>query len=179
MHRHLVAAALILIASSAAAAVTNLAWHKMDWLRRPLAASPAQPRPTPPNAGDVALPETPAMAPGIIGIDEVLADLESNGARFIDAREDHEYREGHIRGAINLPSSAIYERIDDLYGAGVLAQDKVIIYCGGGDCEASHNVADELRRNFGFTHVLVYEQGWAEVESSGRFAEFIAVGDEP
>lgn len=180
MHRHLLVAILILIVSSAAATVTNFAWHKMDWLRRPLPPTPvpARQNSTPPDTGDAASPEKPALAPGVVGIDEVLADLASGGARFIDAREDHDYQEGHIRGAVNLPSSAIYEQIDNVYGAGILIEDKVIVYCGGGDCEASHNVADELRRNFGFTNVWVYENGWAEVESSGRFGEFIAAGDE-
>ena len=175
MHRHLLTAILILFAGSAAAVLTNLSWHKMDWLRRPI----APPRPTQPNANGDVSPGQPATAPGMIVIDEVLADLAAGSAHFIDAREAHDYQEGHIRGAIHLPSSAIYEKIDDVYGAGVSPEGKVIVYCGGGDCEASHNVVDELRRSFGFTNVLVYKNGWEEVESSGRFAEFISVGDEP
>ncbi len=182
MHRHLLSAILILVAGSAAAVLSNLTWHKMDWLRRPLApprSSTIQQDPTQPNvAGDVA-PGRPETPPGMIAIDEVLADLAAGSAYFIDAREEHDYQEGHIRGAVHLPSSAIYEKIDDVYSAGVSPGDKVIVYCGGGDCEASHNVVDELRRSFGFAHVLVYENGWEEVESSGRFAEFISVGDEP
>lgn len=179
MNRHLLTAILILIAGSAAAGVVNLTWHKMDWLRRPLAPPVTQQNPRQPTAdGDVPTSQ-PATPPGMITIDEVLADLAAGSAHFIDAREEHDYQEGHIRGAILLPSSAIYERIDDVYGAGVSPEAKVIVYCGGGDCEASHNVVDELRRSFGFSHVLVYENGWAEVESSGRFAEFISVGDEP
>lgn len=179
MHRHLLTAILILIAGSAAAVLANLTWHKLDWLRRPLAPPMTQPSPTQPIAGGDVPTSQPAIPPGMIAIDEVLADLAAGTAHFIDAREEHDYQEGHIRGAVHLPSSAIYERIDDVYGAGVSPEDKVIVYCGGGDCEASHNVVDELRRSFGFTHVLVYNNGWAEVESSGRFAEFISVGDEP
>lgn len=176
MHRHLLTAILVLVAGSAAAVLANLTWHKMDWLRRPIAPPPSM---TQPNTGGDLPTSQPTTPPGMIAIDEVLADLAAGSAHFIDAREEHDYQEGHIRGAILLPSSAIYERIDDVYGAGVSPEGKVIVYCGGGDCEASHNVADELRRSFGFTHVLVYENGWAEVESSGRFAEFISVGDEP
>jgi len=184
MHRHLLTAVLILFVSTAAAVVANLTWHKMDWLRRPIAlptpTTVAQKDPPPSSAGGDPIPDPPPeTAPGIVAIDEVLADLADGSAHFIDAREDHDYQEGHIRGAISLPSSAIYERIDDVYGAGVSAEDKVIVYCGGGDCEASHNVADELRRNFGFTNVLVYQNGWAEVESSGRFGDLISVGGEP
>ena len=176
MHRHLLTAILILIVGSTVAALTNITWHKMDWLRRPIA--PPQ-SPTQPNVNSDVLPGQPATPPGMITIDQVLADLAAGSAHFIDAREEHDYQEGHIRGAVLLPSSAIYERIDDVYGAGVSPEGKVIVYCGGGDCDASHNVADELRRSFGFTHVLIYENGWTEVESSGRFAEFISVGDEP
>ncbi len=182
MHRHLLSAILILVAGSAAAILTNLTWHKMDWLRRPIAPPPSltiQQDPTHPNADGDASSGQPATPPGMIVIDEVLADLAAGSAYFIDAREEHDYQEGHIRGAVHLPSSAIYEKIDDVYGAGVSPEGKVIVYCGGGDCEASHNVVDELRRSFGFTNVLVYKNGWAEVESSGRFAGYISVGDEP
>jgi len=180
MLRQVSTALLILAASSAAAAVANATWHKMDWLRRPVAPMPTA---TTPKTGsretDDPPPASAAAKPGTVAIDEVLADLASGKAFFIDAREENDYREGHIRGAILLPSSAVYERMDDVFGSGVQIGDKVIVYCGGGDCEASHNVADALRRDFGFTHVLVYTNGWAEIESSGRFDEFITTGDEP
>ena len=163
MRAHSVTAAVIIIASSAAAVVANSAWYHMPWLRKPIA---------------VKEPAAPQVKPGFILIDEVLEGLVSGTAHFIDAREANDFEDGHIRGAVHLPSSAIFKNIDHVYEMGVDPTGKVIVYCGGGNCEASHNVADALRRDFAFDNVLIYENGWEEVEVSGRFEEFIEIGGE-
>lgn len=136
------------------------------------------------NAAD-AMPSSPADAPvaregpvKIITADAVIEHLTNGTAFFIDAREHHEYEEGHLQGAINLPSSAIYQQIDNVLSV-VPADQAVVVYCGGGQCEASHNVADALVRDFGFINVSIYEKGWEEVTASGRFADRIHRGDQP
>ncbi len=122
--------------------------------------------------------QSPPPRKGIALIDEVLHHLALGTAYFIDAREAHEYAEGHLRGALNLPSSAIYQNIDSIVGL-VPPDGRVIVYCGGGQCEASHNVTDALRRDFGFTNVVIYEKGWEEVSQSGKFGDYIVGGDQP
>jgi rhodanese-related sulfurtransferase len=49
----------------------------------------------------------PAMAGGTIGFDEVRDGLATNRILLIDVREAHEFRAGHVPGAVNMPLSAL------------------------------------------------------------------------
>lgn len=181
----------ILLISSGAAIAANLTWHKMSWLRRPLppAAAPSSgssANQVPLRAGEAdtagaAQAEQdakPAEASGgFVSIERVLMHLRNGTAFFVDARKPEEYQEGHLRDVIHLPSNALYANIDRLTDM-VAPDETVIIYCAGGECEASHSVADALRRDFGFTNVWIYKNGWEEIESSGRFDEFIVRGED-
>lgn len=183
MIRDISIAGIILLLSTGAAATSNAVRKlTLPWVREPLPAAPAA-EPTPATAvegasASSALAASDAAKPGTIKIDAVLEHLTAGTAKFVDAREEREFVEGHLLGAINLPSSAIYKNIERVLGAAAPV-DKIIVYCGGGDCEASHHVADALRRDFGFSDVVIYENGWAEVMSSGRFNEHFATGTEP
>lgn len=119
----------------------------------------------------------PEDKPGTVRMECVLQFLESGGAFFVDAREAREIAGGQIRGAIHLPSSAIYANIENVMASGAQVDDVIIVYCGGGDCEASHNVADALRDDFHYQRVYIYEKGWEEIESSGRFGAYIESGE--
>lgn len=160
MRRELTVLLLILLASTGLAAAANVVRHKIPWIRAV----------TPPPAPDT---------PGATGLtaDEVLEHLRNQTAIFIDAREDHDYADGHLCDAIHLPSSAVYDNIERV-STMVPLEWKLIVYCGGGDCKASHDVARVLGE-FDFEDVEIYENGWEEVESSGRFDAFIIVGEEP
>jgi len=97
---------------------------------------------------------------------------------IVDARKDDLFDEGHIPGAILCNPHEMDLYLDTLRPA-VSGADKVIVYCGGGTCEASHNVSDALRAEFGFSDVSIYTKGWEEVEASGRFKDFIVKGENP
>ncbi len=112
-----------------------------------------------------------------VTIDQVAAHLAAGTAFFLDARERREYAEGHLRGAINVPSSAIFEHADTVMSM-VGIDQPVIVYCGGGECEASDNVASAFVRYYGYTNVSIYRKGWEEASMSDALAEFIVV-DEP
>jgi hypothetical protein len=118
---------LAVVALSAGMAVAaNLCWHKMDWLR----ADALRP-PTPStNGADAAAdggmaPLVPANGNGPTA-DDVLRHLHNGTARFVDARENKEYAGGHLIGAINLPSSAVYDRITDVTSM-VAPNEKIIV----------------------------------------------------
>lgn len=157
----------------------------IDWVRRDAAATAAtnpakgadaQTAPTSGPAGAESGESAghSAAAEGTVVIDDVLEALTSNSAFFIDARELHDFQEGHLRGAIHLPSSAIYASIEAVLSVVPDTSARVIVYCGGGNCEASHNVAGALRGDFGYTNVLIYTKGWEEVISaSDRFAGMV------
>ncbi len=119
----------------------------------------------------------PEDKPGTVRMECVLQFLESGGAFIVDARESREVVDGRLRGAIHLPSSAIYANIENVMASGAQVDDVIIVYCGGGDCEASHNVADALRDDFHYQRVYIYEKGWEEIESSGRFGAYIESGE--
>ncbi len=105
-------------------------------------------------------------------LDMVVDHLTDGTAHFVDAREEYEFDEGHLKGAHLLPSSAIYENIENLMAVGVLPGPgkPIIVYCGGGSCEASHNVA-KVMAEFDYQNIYIYVNGWEEVMAEpDRFA---------
>ncbi len=109
-----------------------------------------------------------------IGLVAVKQLHDADAALFIDAREDWEYAEGHIPGAINLPyeqaitDPALLEKIDQ-------GGKPIVTYCGGGSCEISISVAWELL-GVGKTHVAVYMGGFPEWEGAGYPVDKKAAG---
>lgn len=104
---------------------------------------------------------TPEPAkPRVLGLDITLDDalaLQKMGAMFIDARDRAEFEAGHIDGAFWLPAKLFYEsngRPEALNFVGD-TNTILVIYCGGGKCDASHNTA-RLLQEVGYkrTHVL-------------------------
>ncbi len=80
---------------------------------------------------------------------------------IIDARHPDDYNKGHIPNAIN-----IFPQQDEAVFVGQLLQlsreKTIVIYCDGGTCDLSHEVAHPLVYSFGFTRVFLYESGWEE-----------------
>lgn len=79
------------------------------------------------------------------------------GKKFIDARPADEYKESHIRGAINIPfyGSENYESI-----LNQISKDEMIVtYCSGDDCDLSILLGDELFAK-GYKKVYVFFGGW-------------------
>ena len=71
-----------------------------------------------------------------------------NGAVFLDVREDGEYAQGHIPGAVHIPRSYLETRIEQL----VPDRDKqLIIYCASGNRSAF--AADTLESQLGYENV--------------------------
>ncbi len=144
--------------------MSNTLWYKMEWIRRP-----------PPTTTSKAVED-----PDIVPVDTVLEHLANQTARFIDARALGDYEEGHLYGSLHVPSTSIYESVEqNVLGVGVFEEDLVIVYCGGGDCEASHDVKDVLVNDFNFSNVEVFKAGWEAVESSEKFGDYIVTGSEP
>jgi len=78
---------------------------------------------------------------------EGAAKLFSAGlALFIDARDEQDYMEGHIKGALSLPWDDVQRRFPKI--AGDIPRGKmIIIYCDGEACHLSHDLAIFLRGN--------------------------------
>ena len=112
----------------------------------------------------VGLPAIPDIGrPVKIELGAVKAYFDADAALLIDAREPEEYAESHIPGAVNLPYNTVVTdpaKLEALDPGG----RPIITYCGGGTCELSISLAEELYFT-GFTRVAVYMGGfpaWVE-----------------
>ena len=123
---------------------------------------PLAPPPTPPQAVPVI---EDYGRPVEIGLTAAKQLHDAGAALFIDAREDWEFAEGHILGAINLPyEQAITDpaQLEEIDQGG----KPIVTYCGGGSCEISISVAWELL-GVGKTHIAVYMGGFPEWVEAG------------
>jgi rhodanese-related sulfurtransferase len=84
---------------------------------------------------------------------------KKSNIHFIDARDTKLYADGHITGAANIPFEKISQyqsQVDSLPKA-----DLYVLYCDGGDCHLSHDLADLMLQQ-GFKRLAVFTGGWAE-----------------
>lgn len=118
-------------------------------------------KPAPANNGGTATPPTDVQQGAIREISVAEAkEWYDKGVIFLDARprKDSE-REGRIPGSQLLgpgdvdrsPPPAILDALDP--------EKEVVIYCIGGDCHDSHNLATLLEAR-GFTKLLVFTDGF-------------------
>jgi rhodanese-related sulfurtransferase len=121
-----------------------------------------------PQASEQAASTPTANAPAASGnsnkpleirIDQVEKLLANPDVLFIDARKGNEFEKGHIGNAINIFTPEFEQSIPRIIG---LPREKPIaVYCGGGACELSHELAGYLV-GLGFKRVFVYTGGWNE-----------------
>ena len=87
-----------------------------------------------------------------------------NLAVFIDARDQWEFSEGHIAGAVNIPEFSFEEDNADLKS---IDQDAIIVvYCDGDDCDTSKRLAAQIF-NLGYDNIFVFLGGFNEWKNSG------------
>ena len=82
-------------------------------------------------------------------------NLMKNKEFLLDVREDYEYQDGHIKGAVNLPLREILEKKD------TLPKDKdIYVYCRSG-----HRSADAVNflKSLGFEKVHNIEGGFIDI----------------
>ena len=117
-----------------------------------------------PQASEQAASVLPAASgnsikPLEIRIDQVEKLLANPDVLFIDARKANEFEKGRIGNAINIFTPEFEQNIPRIIG---LPREKpIVVYCGGGACELSHELAGHLV-GLGFTRVFVYTGGWNE-----------------
>ncbi|MBL8990739.1 MAG: rhodanese-like domain-containing protein [Phycisphaerae bacterium] len=136
----------------------------------PRPATPIGPAPveTPAPADQLTRP-SPAGHPrgeGFITLEQARSLHQSGTATFIDARNPEDYATGSIPGAINMPPDAFLGgKIPDALFA--ISRDlPIVVYCGGGDCDASILVALKIRE-LGWKTAVVFEQGITGWKAAG------------
>lgn len=121
-----------------------------------------------------ALVSAPAPSGQTITLDGLEIDLataralfENNLATFVDARVAGEFEAGHIDGALSISPAAL-EANASLFALDVIDPAKpIVIYCGGGDCDDSHRVAEMLQDLRGFKQTHVFVDGFPAWEAAG------------
>jgi len=94
--------------------------------------------------------------------DEALQRLQdTEGARLVDVREDDEWREGHVKGAVHLGKGVIERDVERVF------PDKDMelhLYCGGGFRSAL--AADNLQK-MGYKKVYSIDGGYKAFQNMG------------
>lgn len=100
-----------------------------------------------------------------IQLDAVKKFFDADAALIVDARDDFEYEEGHIPGALLMPYDRVVtdpEALEKVDSGG----RPIITYCSGGTCDVSLNLAWSLLQA-GQKRVLVFMGGWPAWEEAG------------
>ena len=93
---------------------------------------------------------------------------KKSSIHFIDSREPKLYQEGHIPGAMNIPFEQVSKYVDSLKT--LPKHDLVILYCDGGDCHLSHDLAEYMLAE-GWNRLAVYTGGWEEWSKETDFVD--------
>lgn len=90
--------------------------------------------------------------------------LYQNNALFLDARNQMDFLNAHIKGAINLP----YDSFDEFKNIlnNISNDEPVVTYCGGDDCDLSIMLGEELHK-MGYKKVYIFFGGWNEWLKAG------------
>ena len=110
---------------------------------------------------DIVSNKSATNSPAQVTYTQMLKIIKSSDFVILDARSEEVYSRGHIPKAINI--SALDTPENKVFKILELPQNKkIVIYCDGGNCDLSHELAKELITAFNFTNVFVYEGGWEE-----------------
>jgi rhodanese-related sulfurtransferase len=82
---------------------------------------------------------------------------------FVDARDEKDYNDGHIQGAVNIP----YHNLEQYKSRfNQFSKNQVLVlYCSAG-CDVSVDLAYAMLKE-GFTKLYVFRGGWDEWKNAG------------
>ena len=95
--------------------------------------------------------------------------FDNKRAVFVDARESEEFEVSHIAGAINIPFDYYDEYMDTIDA--LKYDDVFIIYCSGGECSLSLDLAEVFFGDKVFENVFVFEGGLPAWQDAGYTTE--------
>lgn len=97
-------------------------------------------------------------------LEQVLTLYEKKTAIFIDSRDQWDFSEGRIMGAINIPEFSFTPEDSTLSKIDKEAQ--LVVYCDGDDCDISKRLTNKLMI-LGYKNTYVFLGGikeWADAE---------------
>ncbi|MCB9209899.1 MAG: rhodanese-like domain-containing protein [Ignavibacteriales bacterium] len=92
-----------------------------------------------------------------IDLSQAVEIFNDNSATFIDARDQWEYSDNHIIGAINIPEFSFDP--SNKYLVKLNKEELLIVYCDGDDCDLSKRLAQKLI-SLGFKNTYVFLDGF-------------------
>jgi rhodanese-related sulfurtransferase len=101
----------------------------------------------------------------VIPLDEAKQLFQRKAAKFVDARPQSQYMDGHISGALSLPLEDVANAFTDI-AAQLEDNGLIITYCDGETCELSHDLALFLK-DMGFGNVRTLVNGWTVWQEAG------------
>ncbi len=109
------------------------------------------------------IPETDL--PITVSLEKAKDLYDRRGLLILDARDMEEYGEGHIKGAEAAPYD---DKVADTDWMEKTAADPrpILVYCTGGECELSHDLADEILRT-GHRRVMILIAGYEDWRQAG------------
>ncbi|MBI1290004.1 hypothetical protein GC173_02000 [bacterium] len=120
----------------------------------------------PPRPAVAAGTPTDGHAPSTNGItlEDTRAAFESGESFFVDARPIAQYAEGHIPGALHIDVEMFRQGRPEALD--FLPTDAhIVIYCGGGECDASHMV-ERMMQSHGYQNLKIFEAGFPAWEKA-------------
>ncbi len=128
---------------------------------------PPKVEPTPGDVTPVPTPDPSALKHGQ-EIDLAKAwELFQAGAPFADARFVEDYEKGHVEGAFWITTEQF---MNGNTPAALEFLDKsswIVIYCSGGNCDASHNLA-QFMSLVGFNKCVIMKDGYQPWADAGH-----------
>jgi rhodanese-related sulfurtransferase len=110
-----------------------------------------------PVAGSEGLANSPFQA---IGLEELKKAVQKKDVVVIDGRSEKDYENGHIPGAYSLSVADFQKRLPEV-ASQISKDDRIAVYCGGGECSLSRRLA-ELLYEKGYSRVRIYYGGYSE-----------------
>ncbi|SHJ46026.1 Rhodanese-related sulfurtransferase [Malonomonas rubra DSM 5091] len=108
---------------------------------------------------------TDLLYPDPVDMEEI-DDLLAEGALLVDARNNEDYKAGHLKSAISYPIGDAETKLEDFMQQ-VPKDRTLILYCNGFGCPDSFDLGVFLL-NAGYQDVLAYEGGYPEWRDAGR-----------
>jgi rhodanese-related sulfurtransferase len=138
--------------------------------------APSEPQPARPVAAGPPKPGEPGWTPttkealkakpGHLTLAEALDLHTFQVATFLDARSREEFAAGHITGAHLAPLSAFRQGRPPAVLATLAKDAPIVVYCGGGDCEASEDV-QLILQSAGHVQVFILHDGFPGWRAAG------------
>lgn len=91
--------------------------------------------------------------------------LEDGETMFVDTRDDAEYSEGHVRGALSLPEPNKEERFPSVQPL-LDEEGRIILYCSGPECEMAEKTA-YLLVQLGYRSLMIMSDGFPAWQKAG------------